>query len=158
MDIQALIDRIDAQVDEFLFKMETLLADDVQASGLDPRAINRHETWFNEDCIVIRACNQRIFDYYGGMEYHDRALVRQLGSFVVYLRDDDKEQCRVSRIIDGINASRADEHDNEVKASYEGGVCPDCGHTIPDDVAEGQQCENCDHSFHQSEVDRGRAL
>jgi len=37
--------------------------------------------------------------------------------------------------------------ENAVKAAYPGGVCPDCGTDIPDDVADGDSCENCDHTF-----------
>jgi DNA-directed RNA polymerase subunit RPC12/RpoP len=36
---------------------------------------------------------------------------------------------------------------NPIKASYDNGECPDCGETIPDDVANGQACANCGHTF-----------
>ena len=36
---------------------------------------------------------------------------------------------------------------NTVKAAYEDGVCPDCGEDIPDDVTDGDQCTNCEHTF-----------
>jgi len=36
---------------------------------------------------------------------------------------------------------------NPIKQAYEDGECPDCGDPIPDDVAEGQACENCGHVF-----------
>ena len=32
-----------------------------------------------------------------------------------------------------------------VKENYEGGECPDCGETIPDDAAVGQECSTCGH-------------
>lgn len=35
-----------------------------------------------------------------------------------------------------------------IKDSYEGGVCPDCQENIPDDVMEGQECDNCGHVFY----------
>ena len=35
--------------------------------------------------------------------------------------------------------------DNKVKISYENVQCPNCGDTIPDDVEEGDECENCGH-------------
>ena len=38
---------------------------------------------------------------------------------------------------------------NKIKNSYEDGVCPDCGEEIPDDVVDGQECENCDHVFNE---------
>jgi hypothetical protein len=31
--------------------------------------------------------------------------------------------------------------------SYDGGVCPDCGEGIPNDVRHGQACFNCGHVF-----------
>ena len=37
--------------------------------------------------------------------------------------------------------------ENPVKAAYEGGVCPDCGTKIPYHVADGDECENCEHVF-----------
>lgn len=37
---------------------------------------------------------------------------------------------------------------NAIKNSYEDGICPDCGEDIPDDVVEGQACENCEHAFY----------
>jgi hypothetical protein len=36
---------------------------------------------------------------------------------------------------------------NQVKDSYEGGACPDCGEDIPDDIVEGGECNNCGHVF-----------
>jgi hypothetical protein len=36
---------------------------------------------------------------------------------------------------------------NPVKESYPDGLCPDCQEPIPDDVAEGESCANCDHAF-----------
>lgn len=36
---------------------------------------------------------------------------------------------------------------NYVKLAYEDGVCPDCDTGIPDDVVDGQSCENCPHVF-----------
>ncbi len=38
---------------------------------------------------------------------------------------------------------------NTIKDSYEDGICPDCGEEIPDDVVEGQACENCEHAFYE---------
>jgi len=40
---------------------------------------------------------------------------------------------------------------NAVKDAYEGGVCPDCGEEIPDDVDEGEDCSNCGHTFHSEQ-------
>lgn len=39
------------------------------------------------------------------------------------------------------------ENYNPIRASYPGGVCPDCGWTIPDNVVEGETCRNCGHAF-----------
>jgi len=36
---------------------------------------------------------------------------------------------------------------NSVKESYEGGLCPDCGADIPNEVEDGDACENCGHVF-----------
>jgi ribosomal protein S27E len=36
---------------------------------------------------------------------------------------------------------------NKVKNSYPNGECPDCGETIPFDVAEGEECGNCGHVY-----------
>lgn len=36
----------------------------------------------------------------------------------------------------------------EIIASYEDGVCPDCGETIPVNVVNGSQCDNCEHVFY----------
>ena len=36
---------------------------------------------------------------------------------------------------------------NPVKLAYNDGVCPDCDTGIPEDVVDGQSCENCDHVF-----------
>jgi len=43
--------------------------------------------------------------------------------------------------------------DNNVKAAYEDGVCPDCGNEIPDDVADGQCCSKCTHVFYYPRPD-----
>ena len=41
---------------------------------------------------------------------------------------------------------------NPVKDNYENGECPDCFAEIPDDVGEGDECQNCGHVFYlQSE-------
>lgn len=37
---------------------------------------------------------------------------------------------------------------NNVKDNYPGGVCPDCGKPIPDDLVPGQECTNCGHVFY----------
>jgi DNA-directed RNA polymerase subunit RPC12/RpoP len=36
---------------------------------------------------------------------------------------------------------------NPIKDSYPGGVCPDCGEEIPDNVVSGEECPNCGHVF-----------
>jgi hypothetical protein len=36
---------------------------------------------------------------------------------------------------------------NIVKDSYPNNECPDCGKAIPDDVANGESCDNCGHVF-----------
>lgn len=36
---------------------------------------------------------------------------------------------------------------NSVRDAYEGGLCPDCGESIPGDAVEGQPCTNCGHAF-----------
>lgn len=36
---------------------------------------------------------------------------------------------------------------NAVKDSYPDGICADCGEDIPDEVEDGQACENCGHVF-----------
>lgn len=36
---------------------------------------------------------------------------------------------------------------NRLKARYENGECPVCGTEIPDDVREGDQCQECDKVF-----------
>jgi DNA-directed RNA polymerase subunit RPC12/RpoP len=37
--------------------------------------------------------------------------------------------------------------ENVIVAAYPDGKCPDCGEEIPDDVEEGDACENCGHVF-----------
>ena len=37
---------------------------------------------------------------------------------------------------------------NKVKASYEGGVCPDCQEEVPNNAKEGSECSNCGHVFY----------
>ncbi len=37
--------------------------------------------------------------------------------------------------------------ENVIVADYDNGECPDCGESIPDDVSEGDECENCGHVF-----------
>lgn len=50
-----------------------------------------------------------------------------------------------------------DDHDDytdeaeAIKANYEGGVCPDCGESIPDDAVNGSECDNCGHVFYDAE-------
>jgi DNA-directed RNA polymerase subunit RPC12/RpoP len=36
---------------------------------------------------------------------------------------------------------------NPIKDSYEDGKCPDCGKEIPDDVVDGEDCQDCPHVF-----------
>lgn len=36
---------------------------------------------------------------------------------------------------------------NPIKESYHDGRCGDCGMLIPDDVVEGQTCDECGHAF-----------
>jgi len=38
---------------------------------------------------------------------------------------------------------------NPIKMSYDDGLCPDCNLEIPDDVVEGQECQNCGHVFNE---------
>ena len=35
-----------------------------------------------------------------------------------------------------------------VKDAYMNGLCPDCQEEIPDDVVDGDACENCNHVFY----------
>ena len=44
---------------------------------------------------------------------------------------------------------------NPVKLAYADGVCPDCDTGIPEDVVDGQSCENCDHVFCLPKPDDG---
>ncbi len=41
---------------------------------------------------------------------------------------------------------------------YEGGVCPDCGESIPKNTPQGGECENCGHVFWKEEYTREQAL
>ena len=43
---------------------------------------------------------------------------------------------------------------NAVKDSYPKGECPDCGEKIPNDVAEGESCSNCEHVFYRETGDK----
>jgi len=43
---------------------------------------------------------------------------------------------------------------NPVKDAYEHGDCPDCGEDIPDNVKEGEVCENCKHVFYAETIFR----
>jgi len=43
---------------------------------------------------------------------------------------------------------------NAVKDAYPNGECPDCGEDIPDDVAEGESCSNCNHAFYRETGDK----
>ena len=40
-----------------------------------------------------------------------------------------------------------EDSENPVKATYPGGVCPDCYTEIPDDVNPDDSCSNCGHAF-----------
>ena len=44
---------------------------------------------------------------------------------------------------------------NAVKLAYKDGVCPVCGKDIPDDVVDGQSCENCELLFCLPQKDNG---
>ena len=43
--------------------------------------------------------------------------------------------------------------ESSVKGSYENGACPDCGYEIPNDVQDGDRCENCPHVFYDETKD-----
>lgn len=43
--------------------------------------------------------------------------------------------------------------ESAVKGSYENGACPDCGYEIPNDVQDGDRCENCPHVFYDETKD-----
>ena len=36
-----------------------------------------------------------------------------------------------------------------IQDSYENGECPDCFKSIPDDMVEGGECNNCGHVFYK---------
>ena len=38
-----------------------------------------------------------------------------------------------------------------VRDSYEDGECPDCGLPIPENVVDGESCQNCSHIFYIEE-------
>jgi hypothetical protein len=43
--------------------------------------------------------------------------------------------------------------ENDVKNAYPNGKCPDCLMEIPDDVHDGDECQNCGHVFYSYFVD-----
>ncbi len=65
--------------------------------GLDPRAFIG-EFFYNEDCIIVLAGNNRALRYYGGFEYIDEEYVRQYGDYVIYSAEHD----RVQDVIDSL--------------------------------------------------------
>jgi hypothetical protein len=66
---------------------------------------------------------------------------------LAYMSEDDvKAMCLANDLVWLIPSE--DDEPNPIKDAYEGGVCPDCGDEIPDDVAEGDLCTNCAYVFH----------
>lgn len=45
-----------------------------------------------------------------------------------------------------------------MKDSYPGGKCPDCGDLISDNVIDGDKCPNCGHVFHHLEGENNKSI
>ncbi len=75
-----------------------------------------------------------------------------------YMSEDDvKAMCQANDFSPHMFPEEDEDESNAIKESYEDGECPDCGHEIPDDVEEGDECDNCPHVFHEERevVDTG---
>ena len=44
----------------------------------------------NQECVVIRKCNKRMFDYYCGGEYVNKDNVFVIGEYAIYYADCDE--------------------------------------------------------------------
>lgn len=90
------IDEAVGMVQEYERKIEDLLDETLTKAcavkpdllGLDPRSASR--IWLAEDGIFIRACDDRVMQYYGGFEYVDKTCRKQYGSYVFYSADDER--------------------------------------------------------------------
>ena len=91
------LDAVNRVVDAYVAKMKEARSTEF---GLDSRA--GYSLHYDDNCLVTPRREDRSLQYYGGFEYIDKECRREIGDWVVYMRDDNEEECRVAECLNRI--------------------------------------------------------
>jgi hypothetical protein len=101
--VKTMYDFLDGINESILFRTEEMEQVEPAELGLDQRSA-RH-IWVSDECIIVRAGDDRNLQYYGGFEYVDKEYRVAIGDYVIYLADDN----RVSDCIEQFSDSEEEE-------------------------------------------------
>jgi hypothetical protein len=86
-------------IDESIrLRTEEMAQVDPAALGLDQRSA-RH-IWVSDECIIVRAGDDRNLQYYGGFEYVCKDYRVAIGNYVIYFAIDDRVSSCIEQFSD----------------------------------------------------------
>lgn len=103
-DIQSLLYNINGLMQDFVQSMDQAKPTDL---GLDSRC--GYDNFFvSDNCIVVYGDDDRLLQYYGGAEYIDKEFRREIGDYVIYLRDGARVDNWIDRYFENVEAEEFD--------------------------------------------------
>lgn len=98
MNIEQLQDKIEELVEDFMEDSETVRPEQL---GLDNRA--GYDLRVHKDYIAVDFGYKRALEYYGGFEYVDERYKMMLGSWTIYLAEDDRVKEHIDRFFSNVD-------------------------------------------------------
>jgi hypothetical protein len=113
-------------LEEFDSKLRDLIEEEMtvvnaRELNLDIRA--GYRLYIDSDHIIVDVNGDGSLQYYGGFEYIDKEYRQEVGGFVIYSREQDSDDGRVSECLDYYMGKQKDEDTEESEEGQQQNSC-----------------------------------